>query len=288
MTGWPPAGESFSISDRASSSARLERAYRRLVKCYPRSFRRENTEEIIAVLLATARPDQRRPSFAEAADLLRGAARMRLGLSRCPRTVLHAVRLMYLGALAEARAAGHLVAERGQHPGGGALGGHPGARPARRPRAYPVGACQGGRRRSARKVTVGVVVLLIAIASWLFLAWANGKGSALARVGAIIAGAFNTAASVQGLLTGDATYAPAATIVSCLVMAIGIAAVVLLVAKPSWPYYAQPRHGYVAGPAERAARPAGAGTGAGARRRRAPDRPPGRAGCSSSPPSSRS
>jgi len=239
MTGWPPAGESFSVSDRASSSARLERAYRRLVKCYPRSFRRENTEEIIAVLLATARPDQRRPSFAEAADLLRGAARMRLGLSRCPRTVLHAVRLMYLGALAELallitsllsvasiQAAGRAATIR-------ALG----------PHAAPALTRSVLARVAAvirTEITIGVVVALIAIAVWLFLAWANGKGSALARVGAIIAGAFNTAASAEGLLNGDATYAPAATIVSCVVMAIGIAAVVLLVAKPSWPYFAHP------------------------------------------------
>jgi len=73
MTDWSPGGDSFSISDRASSSARLERAYRRLLACYPRSFRRESTEEVIAVLLATAREGQRRPSAAEAADLLRGA-----------------------------------------------------------------------------------------------------------------------------------------------------------------------------------------------------------------------
>jgi hypothetical protein len=58
MSDWSPGGESFPVSDRASSSARLERAYRRLVACYPRSFRRESTEEIIAVLLATAREGQ--------------------------------------------------------------------------------------------------------------------------------------------------------------------------------------------------------------------------------------
>ncbi|MGH3298744.1 MAG: hypothetical protein ACRDP7_43835 [Trebonia sp.] len=102
MTDWSPAGESFTISERASASAKLERAYRRLIRFYPRSFRRENTEEIIAVLLATAREDQRRPSITEAADLLRGALRMQLGLSRCPRTVLASVRLMDLGALAQA------------------------------------------------------------------------------------------------------------------------------------------------------------------------------------------
>ena len=79
----------------------LERGYRRLVAFYPRSFRRENGDEIIAVLLATAASGQRRPDLPESFDLLRGAIRMRLGLSRSPRTVLYAVRLMYLGALTE-------------------------------------------------------------------------------------------------------------------------------------------------------------------------------------------
>ena len=37
-----------------NSSASLERGYRRLLAFYPRAFRRENEEEILAVLLATA------------------------------------------------------------------------------------------------------------------------------------------------------------------------------------------------------------------------------------------
>ena len=79
----------------------LERGYRRLVAFYPRSFRRENGDEIVAVLLATAASGQRRPGLPESFDLLRGALRMHLGLSRSPRTVLYAARLMCLGALAE-------------------------------------------------------------------------------------------------------------------------------------------------------------------------------------------
>jgi hypothetical protein len=96
-----PAGASLPASTPISTSPELERWYRRLVACYPRSFRRQNTEEIIAVLLATAREGQRRPSLAEAADLLRGAARMRTGMSRSPWTVQHAVRLMWLGAVGQ-------------------------------------------------------------------------------------------------------------------------------------------------------------------------------------------
>src|SRR5271166_5129952 len=79
----------------------LERGYRRLVACYPKSFRTENAEEIVAVLLATSPDGQRRPSLAASADLLTGAFRMHMGLSRAPRSVLTAVRLMCLGAVAE-------------------------------------------------------------------------------------------------------------------------------------------------------------------------------------------
>ena len=75
MTDWSPTGARYAISERASASAELERAYRRLVAFYPRSFRRENTEEIIAVLLATAREDQRRPSLVEVAESLKEVGR---------------------------------------------------------------------------------------------------------------------------------------------------------------------------------------------------------------------
>ncbi len=63
----------------------LERSYRRLLAFYPDYFRRENGEELIAVLLDTAREGQRRPSVLEAANLLQGAARLRLRVSHRPR-----------------------------------------------------------------------------------------------------------------------------------------------------------------------------------------------------------
>ena len=226
MSDWSPTGAPFPISEAASAAASLERSYRRLVAFYPRSFQRENTEEIIAVLLATARENQRRPSLAETADLLRGALRMRLGLSRCPRTVLNAVRLMYLGAVAEiAVLVSVLVTAR---------------------RISSAASLPMTHQLLARvtttvdaELTADVVIALLAIFGWLYLAWANGKGSPYARVGAIIACAFYTAALTEGLLNGGATYALAATIASSAAMVIGIAAVVLLVMKQSWPYYAR-------------------------------------------------
>jgi hypothetical protein len=83
-----------------TDSPRLERGYRRILACYPRAFRRESEEEILAVLMATAREGQRRVGLAEAADLIRGALRMHRG-PRLPRPLLNAVRRTYAGAAAE-------------------------------------------------------------------------------------------------------------------------------------------------------------------------------------------
>lgn len=78
----------------------LERGYRRLVALFPRAFRHESEDEIVAVLMATARPGQRRVGPAESADLIRGALRMHRG-PRLPRALLIPVRLAYVGAAAE-------------------------------------------------------------------------------------------------------------------------------------------------------------------------------------------
>lgn len=65
-----------------SDSANLERRYRQLLAGYPRAFRREHEQEILAVLMAGADEGQRRPRLGEAANLINYALRMRLGLSR--------------------------------------------------------------------------------------------------------------------------------------------------------------------------------------------------------------
>jgi hypothetical protein len=83
-----------------TDSPSLERGYRRILACYPRAFRRESEEEILAVLMATAREGQRRVNLAESADLIKGALRMHRG-PRLPRALLTAVRLTYVGAAAE-------------------------------------------------------------------------------------------------------------------------------------------------------------------------------------------
>ena len=65
-----------------TGAAGVERGYRRLLAVYPQRFRREQEEEMLAVLMAGARPGQRRPGAAESADLIWGAARLRLRVGR--------------------------------------------------------------------------------------------------------------------------------------------------------------------------------------------------------------
>lgn len=61
-----------------SESAGLEDGYRRLLAWYPRSFRQEQEDEMLAVLMASAEPGQRRPRWLERVDLIKSAVTMRL------------------------------------------------------------------------------------------------------------------------------------------------------------------------------------------------------------------
>jgi hypothetical protein len=65
-----------------SDSADLERRYGQLLACYPGAFRREHEQKILAVLMAGADEGQQRPRLGEAANLIKHALWMRLGLSR--------------------------------------------------------------------------------------------------------------------------------------------------------------------------------------------------------------
>ena len=206
-----------------NDSTDLERGYRRLVGCYPRSFRKENEEEILTVLLATAREGQRRPSLGESADLLKGAVRMRMGLSRSPRTVLNAVRLMYLGAVAELSVLIILILTAN------------GIRTAALHR-YPHDSAQVLQAVHVDHI-VDLVAIPLAIALWLWMAWANGKGNDWARLVAVSLFALNTLAMIFQLARDTAAVAPAAMIASGVAWAIGLAAITLIMWKQSWPYY---------------------------------------------------
>jgi hypothetical protein len=204
-----------------NDQAGLERGYRRLLACYPRSFRRDSQEEVLAVLLASAHDGQQRPGLAESADLIRGAVRMHLGLSRSPRTVLAAVRLMYLGAAAELAALIAIAASAGAvraalvHQGLGLAAWH----------------------TAATHISVDKVAAPIAIVVWLFLAWANGRGHDWARY--LFASFFGllTLGLLQALAGGAALLAPADMATGGLAWLIALAATVLVFNKRSSSYY---------------------------------------------------
>lgn len=60
------------------STEELERRYRRLLAVYPWEHRRAYEEEMLAVLLADARPGQRRPALGDALNLIGAGLRARL------------------------------------------------------------------------------------------------------------------------------------------------------------------------------------------------------------------
>jgi hypothetical protein len=56
----------------------LEARYRRLLRWYPAEHRAVHSEEMLGVLMAAAQPGRDRPGLSESADLMTGAARIRL------------------------------------------------------------------------------------------------------------------------------------------------------------------------------------------------------------------
>ena len=136
----------------------LERAYRRLLAWYPREFRRENEQEILAVLIAGAPPGQRRPGLAEAADLIRSGLWLRLwpSVPRSARTVRAAVKLMYAGAAVSTVNLVILLAL--------------------------IGDTRFGLLLNTPFITVSIAWSLAPLALWLWMARETGRGRNWARI----------------------------------------------------------------------------------------------------------
>jgi len=206
-----------------TEQAGLERGYRRVLACYPRAFRRANEEEILAVLLATAAEGQRRVGLAESADLLRGALRMHLGLSRSPRPVLAAVRLMCAGAVLELGALVTVLVT---------LGGV---------RSAIVRDFTAAQWHTA--VLTQIVPLVagapVVAGVWLWLACANGRGRDWARPACLALSGVLTLELLAGLGGGAAVYAPADLIALTVPWLAGLAALALIFSTAASPYYQQ-------------------------------------------------
>lgn len=208
-----------------SRQDKLERGYRRVLACYPRSFRRDREDEIVAVLLATAEEGQQRVKLAEAADLIRGALRMRLRPPvRPPRAVRGAVRLMCVGALAELAAAVTTIVTAASVKA--ALATQPGITPALRNQALGL-------------LTLREIGAVAAVGLWLLLAWAISQGRDAARFAFSSFFALITLIMLITLAQHAAAYAPADMIAFAATWPIALVTMVLIFTRQSNRYYHQ-------------------------------------------------
>jgi hypothetical protein len=204
-----------------NSSASLERGYRRLLATYPRAFRRENEEEILAVLLATADNDQRRPGLAVSADLIRSGLLMRLRptVPHSARAARAGVTLIYLAALAELAAVITIVATSA-------------AVQAYVHRTVPSATHAAALSLTEDKIAAPIVVVLL-----LWLAWAVGRRHYWARVVFFIFFCLSTLSIIAALSESAAVVAPADFAAGVLTWLLQLAAVVLIFNPQSAPYY---------------------------------------------------
>jgi hypothetical protein len=203
----------------------LERGYRRVLACYPKAFRRESGDEILAVLMATTGEGQRRVGLAESADLIMGALRMHFGLSRSPRPVRNAVRLMCLGAVLTLAVLVTVLVTLGSVRSAAV---HDLAA-----RQWPtVMLTQVGPWLASAPIGAGL---------WLWLAWANGRGYHWARPAFVAFFCALTVVVFFGLGEGggeDALpYTWADLIAAALLWLAGAAAALLISSETASPYY---------------------------------------------------
>lgn len=201
----------------------LERRLRRLLACYPRRWRRENEEEILAVLLACAQDGQRRPGLAASVDLLKGALRARLWAAGWPPgTVRAAVRLLCVGVVAQLAVLVTTIATAG------------GVRSAVAHR-YP--GVAAARDAVSTDLVLDCVSVSIGIVVSAMLIRALVRGGDRARIVLAVVFGVGSLSLFISLGRGAAAYAPADLIADSVLWAIDLAAIVLLFTRPSSRYY---------------------------------------------------
>lgn len=196
---------------------RMERGYRRWLRLYPVSFRREHEVEMLAVLAAAAGDGRRHADRRECLALLRGALGIRLmpRIARSDRSTLAAVRLMYLGAAAELVVAITVVATMSSLR----------SRVVAKDPAYSPGQWHAEVAGSLHPLVVSAA---IATVFWLWMAWANGRRQRWARVAFVAFFGMTTYSLLNGLVHGSAVYAPADLAAGIVLWLIELSAVVLL------------------------------------------------------------
>jgi hypothetical protein len=198
-----------------TGQARLERGYRRLLAWYPAAFRQESEEEILVVLLDTARDGQRRVGLAEAADLIRGALRMRLRPpGRPPRTLRNAVKLMCLGATVELASLITIVVT------------------AASVRQDILQRDPAHWHSVLAQVILNAVLAPLGMALWLFLAWALSRGQDWARLVCAALFCLLTGKLIVALADHAVVYARADMISGGVLWVLALAVLALIFSRP--------------------------------------------------------
>jgi hypothetical protein len=208
-----------------NETASLERGYRRVLACYPKAFRQDNTEEILAVLLSSAKEGQRRIEVPECAALIRGGLRMRLRPAhRPPLTVRSAVRLMCFGAVVQLAAVVTMAVTAASTKA--ALAKEPWLTPAQWHTLTSL--------MTFKEISGGIAVGL-----WLFLAWAMSQRRDVARFTFTALFALYTITLVIALAQHATAYAGPDLIAGGAVWLAALVTMALIFARPSNTYYRQ-------------------------------------------------
>jgi hypothetical protein len=208
-----------------TDTADLERGYRRWLRWYPKSFRREHEAEILAVLLAGARAGQRQPAPMECLDLLRSALWMRLRptVPQSNRPVFAAIKLMYLGGVVELATAITILVTIGDVR----------SNVANRNPDLTEGEWHA---IVAGQLAPVVVAAGIAVGFWLWMAWAIGRGHRWARIAFASFFTLNSVGLLHGLIQGSAVYARPDLAIGSVLWLVELAAVALIFhMKPAGP-----------------------------------------------------
>jgi hypothetical protein len=208
-----------------TDAAELERGYRRWLRWYPTTFRREHEAEILAVLMAGAREGQRRPEPVECLDLMSSALSMHLRprVPRSDRSTLNAVRLMYVGAVVELAAAIIILATVAEVKSNVV-------------RSNPGFTDSDWHAAVVGHIAPNEVGAILAVGFWLWMAWSIGRGQRWARIVFALFFALNIFGLVNGLISGSAVYAQpdlAIAIVLCLIELASVAVIFRVKIAPS-------------------------------------------------------
>lgn len=195
----------------------LEQRYRRWLRCYPKWFRAQYEAEVLGVLVDDARDGQCQPGWIDCLDLVVSALRVRLRprVPRSERSVLAAIKAMWVGAAVELLVVVTLVATMGDV----------------RRNAFtdnPGFTDQQWQAVVASQIAPNVIGGLLSIGFWACMAWSIGRGHRWTRIAFPVFFALNLVGLFDGLRHGAAVTSRPDLATALVLCCIELVAVVLV------------------------------------------------------------